>query len=68
MFEIEKNVPVPEERTRYPLGKMEVTDSFLAMGKAAYSARSAAHKYGKNHGKKFKTRTVEGGMRIWRVE
>lgn len=75
MFEIEKGVPVPPisgaTRQKYPLGRMEVGDSFLAAAADAHTIRSSANSYSKIHpGFKFRTRTSEDKqyIRIWRVE
>jgi len=76
-MKIEKNVPLPELKTRgpkpkYPWADFEVGDSCFVEGnfkdvnkcKEATSARL----YGYRNGKKFSTIKVGGGVRIWRVE
>ena len=71
---IETNVPVPTESGRgrraiYPFGDMNVGDSVFIEGQAVGgSAYAAACQHGRLHGKKFTGRTVDGGLRIWRVE
>jgi hypothetical protein len=77
-FRIEKGVSIPRRARRerlYPLAEMEINDSFLVPGDDAkrlqnlvchsvrYFRRTAA-----GAGKKFITRRVEGGLRVWRVE
>lgn len=80
MAEIESDVPIPvaTERGRpfkrvYPFKDMKVGDSmFYAMPDGAAAKRRrpvhAAYKYGQRSGKRFVSRSVEGGIRIWRVE
>ena len=77
MYEIEKGIPVPiASRTRkenLPLGKMEVNDSFFfpAGKEESYRIRgriSQAASHMKNRtGEVFTVRTVEGGVRCWRI-
>lgn len=68
MYEVESNIPVPLFRkscSLYPFDTMEVGDSFLA---EEANVRSAAGQYSKRHGRKFTTRAVEGGYRVWRIQ
>lgn len=74
-FEIEEGVPIPPQtRTaKYKWEKMKVGSSFFVPIKGdddskALGAKSAASSYGKRHHMEFKTRTVEGGIRIWRTK
>lgn len=78
-FKVEKKVPVPEEgpsrMKRYPLGSMEVGDSFFVPEDEVNNLGSvvqSAHKYGKRHKVFFTTRRVTEsglvGVRVWRVE
>jgi len=69
---IEKNVPMNGSKrgpkASYPFASMDVGDSFFVQdqdtqGRAAMGARA----HGQYHGKKFSSRSVEGGVRIWRV-
>lgn len=70
-FKIEKGIPVAKGRGpgfKYPLPDMEVGDSFLAPGQRnSGGATRSAYQYGKRTGKKFRTATVTGGVRIWRT-
>jgi hypothetical protein len=74
-YTIEKGVPIsPQKRpgagrkSKYPFRDMEVGDSFMEPGVAPKAARCAACRSGRRLNKKFMTRTVEGGVRVWRVE
>jgi hypothetical protein len=81
MYQIETNIPVPTPKNGgsnasvYPLGDMYVGDSFLVPIEAvtpedrrrvtaATSGYAARHK---ESGVKFSIRTVDGGLRVWRV-
>lgn len=71
---IESNIPAPKSQGRgrppiYPFGDMDVGDSiFIESQHMGGSAYLAAMQHGRLHSKKFSGRSVEGGIRIWRVE
>lgn len=67
-FKVEKGLRIPAARARYPFAEMAVGDSFLVPQTRAHWARSAAQHWGAEHGVKFTTRSVNGGVRIWRVK
>jgi hypothetical protein len=80
-FKIEKGIPLcrPSSKSnKYPFDQMEVGDSFFVPHAEAKSARMAALTRNAGQYKKlpkyvtvqrhFVTRTVDGGMRIWRTE
>jgi hypothetical protein len=73
MYEIEKGIEMPGANhgwrgrpSKYPWLKMEIGDSFLITGNK--SLRCAASKANAKYDRRFATRTVEGGVRVWRVE
>jgi len=71
-MKIDKHVPIPNGAGRgkkiYPYAEMEIGDSVFFEGKNTGSKEcTAAHVYGGKYGKKFSGRTVDGGLRIWRV-
>ena len=72
-YQIDKGVPMPpisrgKGRLVYPWDEMEVGDSFFVKdGKVKTLSRSCGT-YGKRLERKFTSRTVEGGARVWRVE
>ena len=72
-FHIEKGIPVPKmtgagRKNKYPFDAMEVGDSFFIKdGKVKTLSRSCGT-YGKRLERKFTSRTVDGGARVWRVE
>lgn len=74
MYEIEKNVPLLEKaagrKAKYPLASMEVGDSFvvpLKYPKQRSPVHSVASIFGKKHGRKFTTRRIDNGVRVWRI-
>lgn len=70
---IETNVPMPKANgkgrpAKYPFGEMDIGDSVFIEGQAVGgSAYLSAMQHARLHSKKFTGRTVEGGLRIWRV-
>ena len=78
MYKVEKDVPIPENvsrgsKSKYPWDEMEVGDSFFVADadkrkKKSISATISQHrKLNKNFGR-FVTRSIDGGLRVWRVE
>ena len=77
---LEQGIPIPTPRrnqpTKYAFKGMEVSDSFLVqktddeplerVRRRVYAAVSWANKQYK--GKRFVTRTVDEGIRVWRTE
>lgn len=47
---VQKGVPIPSDRIRYPFQKMEVGDSFVVPHEKALSMRQAAGHYGRRGG------------------
>ena len=70
---IEKNIPFPDmgnwRKRKYPFPDMGVGDSlFLPDQTASGPAAVAARLYAKKSGRKICSRSVDGGVRIWRIE
>lgn len=71
MIDIDKDIPIPQRKTRkskYPFPYLEIGESFLMEGSSNGFAQSRIA-YIKKTGcpYKFTTRTVEGGVRVWRI-
>ena len=68
-FKIEKNVPIPGDRAKYPFADMEVGDSFVVHPDNAGNVNSSSMAYTKKcPGVKFRMRKqTETESRIWRV-
>lgn len=67
MIQVEKKVPIPKEREKYPFAQMEIGDSFWTLRNVA----STAHSWSKNNARgkvRFITRREKKGFRIWRKE
>ena len=72
-FKIEKGIPLPKQRIKYPLNELGVGDSFFVAScnfkSTEYSSiTSAANYHASKTGKKFTIRSVDGGVRVWRTE
>lgn len=81
MYEIEKNIEIPKPKfyrrgcgrpPKYPLGKMEVGDSFsisFQNEKLAQSFRTVVCQFGRRNEKKFVVRHInDTEYRCWRKE
>lgn len=69
MKQIESDVKMSQTRESYGFGRMQIGDSMFFDGaNTASKQMTAAKLYGKYHGWKFSGRTIDGGLRIWRVE
>lgn len=71
-IKIEKGVPMPKpraQRAKYPWRELGVGDSFFVPGAArarcSVGAVHSAQRIG--GGVRFTVRTVEGGVRVWRI-
>lgn len=51
----------------FPLTKMDVLDSVFIAGRTARSLRGTIHKFPRNRGMHFVSRTTATGARVWRV-
>lgn len=72
-FTIEKGIPVSKRvgagrETKYPFDLMEVGDSFLVTDLKVKTISRTCCRYGKRLSRKFVSRTVDGGVRVWRTE
>ena len=69
-FKIEHGVAIPKKRSecsKYPFNLMGIGDSVLGHEKEGARIAAAASVWGKLNGKKFISRKVEGGVRVWRT-
>jgi len=65
-IKIEKNVPIPR-RSKYPLDKLEVGDSFWVRANIA-NIRQISSKVAGVLKRKFICREEKGGTRCWRTK
>ena len=63
-IKIEKGIPLPIPRQRYPFATMKIGESFFSDKSGVQNLSSIYSKKGKA---KFTCRKVEGGFRVWRV-
>jgi hypothetical protein len=61
-----KNVAVSSTEV-FPLTKMKPGDSFFVPEYTARDLRGIIHKYPRNRGMKFVSRTRDTGTRVWRI-
>lgn len=67
-IKIDTDVPIPRRRNKYPWAGMKVGDSFLIPGKCIQKVSGLTSAGARCFGGKYTARTVEGGVRIWRIE
>jgi len=67
-IKIDKTVPFPAPRGKWPFHEMEVGDSFLIPAGREKAAKASAWTYGHKHGIRFTVRQEKKGVRIWRIE
>lgn len=69
---LEKGIPMPEQErgpiNYYPWHLMKAGDSFLIIGKTIKVVSGAARQRGNRKGEKYRCRTMDGGVRVWRVK
>lgn len=73
--EIEKSIPKPcvnnldRDAKKLKLHRMDCGDSIFIKGQTSQDvAAKLAYSYGYKTGKRFSSRTTDGGVRIWRVK
>ena len=76
-YQIDRGIPMPPPcrgaAAKYPWREMEVGESFFVEASAKDAVvirsrvRSAGYSQRLAHGTRFTVRTVEGGVRVWRI-
>ena len=64
---IECGIPVPFRLPKYPFKDMDVGESVFLTFEEREAATNAAHHIGVKLGRKFTTRRLQDGVRIWRT-
>ena len=72
-YKIESGIPIPGGRRqahnkKYPWNELDVGQSFFVPGVAANNFASQASRAGKTYGRRFVVRSMDGGIRVWRVK
>jgi hypothetical protein len=69
MYIIENSVPIPSnKKCKYPFSSMEIGQSiFVEDAKMKGNLHQASKMHGKSLGKKFIARSIDNGLRIWRI-
>lgn len=67
-FKIEKGIPIPTS-SKYPFQEMQVGDSFVIQESQYGEMQKALTRINRRNQTniKIKTKSVEGGRRVWRV-
>lgn len=69
MYKIVSDIPLPSGVYKFPFDELEVGDSFLVEEKEIESLRSTVSSWtNTNKPKRLSCRSVEGGMRVWRIK
>lgn len=70
-FKVDKNIPPPTRKAKYPFAEMQVGDSFFVPDMTTRSLQNAASYYRKTLNYKFESKAREEngvkGARIWRT-
>ena len=64
---VEKSVPLPEGKKRYPYKEMEIGDSFFVGDGKLQVVCNANYRASKRLGMQFIARKETEGVRVWRV-
>ena len=68
-IKIEKNIPIPRKgKQKYPFSKMEIGDSFFLENSTIGKVAAEAYREKKATNRMYVARSIDGGVRIWRVE
>lgn len=65
-IKVEKGVPIPTARGKYPWKGMEVGDSFVIVN-CTNSVKRGLHSCASRYGYRICTRREGAGFRVWRV-
>ena len=65
-IDIDRGIPAPSERVKYPYRDLGVEDSILVTGRDLQVVCNANYRMGKKLKRKFIARTESGGIRVWR--
>lgn len=67
-FKIDRDISLPNSRAKYSFEKMDVGDSVFFEGQnSGGNGPVAARMFGSKAGRKFASRMVDGGVRVWRI-
>ena len=66
-LDVEKHIPLPAERKRYPYKDMDIGDSFFVHAGKMQVVCNANYRASKKLGFKFIARCEPEGVRVWRV-
>lgn len=69
---IDKGILIPAKREskllkNYPVEKMAIGDSFFLPGAIITHVSPRMHRYAVKYNFKFTSRSIDGGVRVWRI-
>lgn len=67
-IKIEKGFPIPASRRTYPFDDLKVGESFFVKDVAIAKISGSRGKAEQRTGFKFVARTMDGGVRVWRIQ
>lgn len=65
--DVEKDIPLPEPRKKYPYANMDIGDSFFVPAGKMQIVCNANYRASKKLGFKFIARCEPEGVRVWRT-
>lgn len=66
-MKVEKGIPIPDEKVRYPYEELEVGDSFLVVDESIHNVCNKNVRAGRKLGIRLTARSVTNGVRVWRT-
>ena len=66
--DLEKNIPLPRPRQKYPYRDMNVGDSFFVENASMQNICNQNYRTGKKFNMSFIARAEGNGIRVWRVK
>ena len=66
-IDVQKGVPMPVDRKRYPYAEMDIGDSFFVHGGGIQNVCNQNYRVGKKLGMTFIARKEGDGVRVWRT-
>jgi hypothetical protein len=71
-MKIDRGIPLPPSRrgrgSSWPFAELQVTDSFLVTGQPQTQVAARMKYWSERLSRRFATRKVDGGIRVWRIE
>ena len=66
--DLDRNIPLPNPRQKYPYREMNIGDSFFVEGASLQNICNQNYRNGKTLNMSFIARSEDNGIRVWRVK